>query len=143
MTQETPATTAPRKRGRPRKYPPRVTPRAKKRPASEALEKVRSALGIERNSFVRLLNIHDKTIDEWIKRGRLTTYAVNRLVKYARVNPAWLSGRSDVMFLNNQTDADVASATKEVASGILTAFVSALTDAEKKYAADLARALNG
>lgn len=29
------------------------------------------------------------------------------------------------------------------ASIVLTAFVSALTDAEKKYAADLARALNG
>lgn len=142
MIEETPATTK-RGRGRPRKYPPRTTPRAKKRNASEVLEKVRSALGIERTSFVRLLNIHERTIDEWIKRERLTTYAVNRLVKYARVNPAWLSGRSDDMFLNNQTTADVASATNEVANGILTAFVSVLSESEKKYARDLARALNG
>ena len=139
MTEETSATK--RGRGRPRKYPPRTTPRAKKRNASEVLEKVRAALGIERSSFVRLLNIHERTIDEWIERERLTTYAVNRLVKYARVNPAWLSGRSDDMFLNNQTTADVASATKEVASSILTAFASSLDDGEKRFALTFARGL--
>lgn len=142
-----------RKRGRPRKNPEatsyyyaraiKATTTANPIPPLATLETIRGALGIDWDALAALLRVKLRTVKyEWLAADTLPRMAIARLIKYARVNPDYLAGNSTEIFrrapvASNRSDDDGA------ASIVLTAFVSALTDAEKKYVADLARALNG
>lgn len=142
MTTTTP-TTAPRKRGRPRKNPTRTERRERQgRPrlfpisASEVIDKVRAALGVSQTTLAEILRVRPSTLETWRRGDELTTTAVHRLVSLARVNPAYLRGRSRSMFLQlDNTDDDGA------ARLILAAFVATLDETEKRFALNFARGL--
>ena len=142
-----------KKRGRPRKNPERTTyyyareirnaaKSAIKLPPLATLEKVRDALGLDWDALAALLRVKMRTIlYEWQATDALPNAAIKRLIKYARVNPEYLAGKSDALFSTAPTSEQ--STCDDDAARVLSAFASVLTDAEKKYACALARALNG
>ena len=141
-----------KKRGRPRKNPETTSyyyarevrnaaKSAIKLPPLATLEKVRDALGLDWDALAALLRVKMRTIlYEWQATDALPNAAIKRLIKYARVNPEYLAGKSDALFSEAPTSE---RSTCDDAARVLSAFASALTDAEKKYACALARALNG
>jgi len=142
-----------RRRGRPRKNPAKTSyyhARAQEKEATTTtlplpplatLEKVRDALGVDWDAFAALLRVKKWTIQyNWQSTDRLPAMAIKRLIRYARVNPDYLTGQSPDVFRR------APATTKKDNDGareVLTAFVSVLSESEKKYARDLARALNG
>lgn len=139
-----------RKRGRPRKKPETTAyyyARAIKATATEnpipplaTLETIRDALGIDWDALAALLRVKIRTIKyEWFSARTLPRMAIARLIKYARVNPDYLAGNSTEIFRRAPI---VPTRDDGSASLVLKAFASALTESEKKYACELARALN-
>ena len=141
------------KRGRPRTRPENWyelahpgtksgRPRLKPLPPKETLEQIRAALGVSWLALSKILHVHPKTIKyDWFNHDDLPTAAATRLVKYAHVNLAFLQGKSKDMFLRD-VDGVLATARKDGATEVLTSFVATLSDEEKKFTRDLARALN-